>query len=226
MELQRLIGSAAAFDLSWSLTDQMQEQRALVGWWSDTAPYQELKQMAIAWGMHPPMVEQWLAEGKATAGVALTTNLDYSSLRLYTHNQGGAAPDKLGQVVYRGYKALADGQARVDEYCHCGDLREADNLTFAKDHSQYPHWLDQVIEQTPDDTPLMFVRINNSGRQSWLVTVRHADLDAGMVAGDHYKGRKLLHLAGGIDASKGFFDTFYIASSPNEITSFLHKAMT
>jgi hypothetical protein len=224
MDIDQLVKTAAAFDLSWSLTDQMDEQRALLGWWADQAPFDELQKAALNWGMSAAMVARWIADGQKADGVGITLNLDMSSLRLYTHSRSGTAPEKRGETAYRGYKSLADGSVRIDDYKNCGDLREPKNLAFARANSQQPQWLDTVLAGAPDDVPLMFVRIKNSGRNSWLATVRHADLDAGLFAGPDYNGRKLLHLAGGADATKGAFDSFYIASTPNEVSSFIHKA--
>ncbi len=222
--LQQLLKNADAFDLSWSLTEGGVERRALVGWLSDHAPYDELAQIALDWGMNAPMVNRWRESASESEGVGLTVNAALSSFRLYTHRWKGIVPNDYGAVVYTGYKCLPDGTVRVDEYQNYGDLREADNVSYAMAHTARPEWVERVIALAPKEVPLMFTRIANSGRQSWLVTVRHAKLDAGIIIGKEHTGLKLLHLAGGIDAAKGAFDTFYLGSSPTGVAWFLGSA--
>ena len=221
MNIRSLARTAVAFDLSSSLTEANTERRALLGWYTKTAPLLELAQTALDWGMPKAMVNSWMDQAQESEGVGVTVNQDLSSLRLYTHKRDGLAPEQAGEIVFSGFKCLPNGSVRLDEYQNCGDLSEPSNLAFASANSQHPLWLEQILSLAPDHIPLMFSRITNSGRQSWLATVRHANIDAGLVIGPAYTGRKLLHVAGGIDATKGAFDSFYIASSPSEVVRFI-----
>ena len=224
MDTQQLIDSAEAFELSWSLANGQQEARALLGWYNQSAPLAALQSVALNWGMPTAMVNQWVMDAESAEAVALGLNADLTSLRLYTQSGLSGEDTSLSEVGYRAYKCMPDGSVRVDDYLCAGDLRDDANLAFAKATSQQPQWLDHVVEQAPADLPLRFVRIDNSGRQSWLATVYLAQLDAGAIAGQEFSGRPLLHLAGGMDAVKGAFDSIYVASSATEISSFLQYA--
>lgn len=221
MNVRLLSKTASAFDISTSITEQGNEHRVLMGWYTDKAPLQELAKEAEGWGMPAAMIQQWLAAAKDSEGIGITVNKNMSSLRLYTHSRDKLAPNESGEIVFQGFKSLPDASVRIDEYRNYGDLREADNLAYARANCQHLQWLDRINELALEDVPLMFSRISNSGRQSWLVTVRHAQLDAGDIIGQQYQGKKLLHLAGGIDATKGAFDTFYLASNPHEVVRFI-----
>lgn len=223
LTLQKLLKRADAFDLSWSSTEQGVERRALIGWLIGNAPHDELVQLSLQWGMPAPMVNRWREGAREAEGVGLTINADLTSLRLYTHRWKGVAPDDFGAVVYTGYKCLADGAVRVDEYKNFGDLRQPENSRYAMENSAHPERVERVLQSSPDNVPLIYAQIENSGRRSWLVTVRHAKINAGAVIGKDYQGSKLLHLAGGIDATKGAFDTFYVGTSPQDVFEFLNR---
>lgn len=222
-KLQELVISADACDLSWSIGEQAVDQRALIGWHSENASCEALEQFALKWGMHLPMVASWRKDAETADGVGLTFNQQLTSLRLYTHSWNRVAPDEIGTVVYRGYKCLPSGSVRIDEYQNFGDLRAEENIAFAKSLTNRPEWIDYVLEVAPDDVPLIFTRTINSGRQSWLATVRHAEIDAGKVAGADFDRCKLMHLAGGVDAEKGSFDTFYTRSSATGVSRFIES---
>lgn len=213
IQVGRLVQSGNAFDLSWSESSSGTESRALCGWYRDQAPVAQVAELALQWGLPPAVIQRWAAEA-ADSDVGITLNSDISSFRLYTHRWGTVSPDQIGAVVYRGFKGLPDQTCRVDEYQYTGDLRDSDNLEFALARTRHPARVLAAVERAAPDVPLVFSRITNAARQSWLATVRHAQLDAQLVSPE-LAGYKLAHLAGGIDASKGEFDTSYVSSSPD-----------
>lgn len=219
--LNALAKSADTFDLSFCLTDEGIEERLLVGWWTKNAPSIGIREFALQWGMSSAMVDRWLADAGDSDGVGITVNRSMSSARIYTHHWNRTSPSQRGAVIYRGYKTLPDGTVRIDDYQYCGDLRDKENLEFAKENSSHPDWLDRIIKVAPADRPLVFSRITGPGRLSWLATVRHANLDSSDFLGAQPQRRKLLHLAGGIDATKGRFDTVYVSASLKSASNFL-----
>lgn len=219
--LHSLCLTADVFDRSFSFTDRGIESRALMGWYSQNASLPTLSKFALEWGVNPKLVESWKALASQSDGVGITYNANLTSLRLYTHDWNRVRPSEIGKPVYTGFKSLQDGSLRIDEYLNYGDLRETSNFDYASNRCTRPEWLERVVSMSPVDVPLIFTRTENSSRQSWLVTVRHANLDAGDIVGYEFKGNKLLHLAGGVDAVKGEFLTFYLSSSPNQVLSLL-----
>jgi len=221
LQLNTLVNTADVFDLSSSISDSGIEQRLLIGWWTKHVSLHAVTDFASFYGMPAVMIERWLENANNSDGVGLAVNKNLTSLRLYTHHWNEVDPSNIGAIVYRGYKVLPDGTFRVDEYRHMGDLRDPENLQFAIDNSRHPDWLTRVLQNAPINLPLLFARIQNSGRQSWIATVRHANVDAGGVLQQRLNGQKLLHLAGGIDATKGAFDTFYVNAGFEEARKFL-----
>lgn len=214
--LARLVPGAHAFDLSWSWTEGNVETRLLMGWNRGDVPFDPLIKLADQAQLPKAMVRRWFNEAQAV-DVGLTVNQDVTSFRLYTHDWTDRA---LGAVVYRGFKALPDGTARIDEYVNCGDLRDSANLALARETAPWADLVAGIANDAPQDKPLMFTRIQNTGRSSWLVTVRHCNLDAGLITPE-LAGYKLAHLAGGMDATKGNFATAYVSTGPSSALEFL-----
>ncbi len=186
----------------------------LLGWLKDNSTLDQLVKFAQAWGFPSAMLARWRADFLIADGVGLTLNSDASSIRLYTQHWDNPIDD----VVYRGYKSLPDGTNRVDEYRFKGDLRQAENLAFAKRYTSRPEAIDRLID-VAGEAELVFSSITNSGRTSWLVTCRTAGVTERDVLGAG-SDATLLHLAGGIDASKGTFDTIYIRSNNENAVDF------
>lgn len=219
-----LVPSGDAFDLSWSQHESGLESRCLCGWECDHAPIDALARLALDWGMDAGLVAQW-RKASQNADVGITINRDLTSLRLYTHRWPSASEADIGAVVYRGYKCLPDGGVRVDEYIYRGDLREPSNLALALSHSGQTQVIKALVQNTPPDIPLLMTTTHNTQRLSWLATFRHARLDAGLITSD-LQGYPLAHLAGGHDATKGEFDSFYISSTPAAAMSFVEPKPT
>lgn len=219
--LNALAKSADTFDISYSVTEQGTEERMLVGWNAANASLLNLSKVASDWGFSQQMLTRWLDDANDSDIVGITVNKALTSFRLYTHHWNRTKPSDVGAIIYRGYKALADGSSRIDDYTYLGDLRESENFEFAINNSRHPEWLSYVVDKAPNNLPLVYSRIVNTGRSSWLATVKNAEIDAGDVISESLRGRKLLHLAGGMDATKGGFDTFYLSADAQDFTKFI-----
>ncbi len=220
--LPSLLDLADVYDQSFSFSASGTERRALLGWYTPNAPIDVLANMFIDWGIPPQFVQQWRMNTSDTEGVGISFNHDLSSIRLYTHKWSDLTLQDTGVGVYKGFKLLKDQTLRLDEYINFGDLRSQDNMAHAQSLSKYPQWLGRLNQLAASDAPLLFTRTNNTSRQSWLVTARYADLNAGAIAGPAFEGYKLLHLAGGIDAVKGEFSTLYIQTERSQMQDFLN----
>lgn len=221
-DLWRLFELADFYDLSFSVTSDSIERRALLGWKLDHARLDILSRVFCDWGIPAKLVEQWAQNANTAELVGIAVDQDVSSFRLYTHKWLGVSLQDIGTPVYWGYKFLPGAVLRVDEYINHGDMRLHGNLQHAISLSPQPKWLERLVMSAPAQAPLLFTRTENAGRRSWLVTARYAELDAGSVVGPGLNGRKLLHLAGGIDAVKGSFATVYVAAGRSEIENFIH----
>lgn len=219
--LPRLLDLADVYDQSFSFSAMGTEHRALLGWYTPNAPIDILANMFIDWGIPPQFVQQWRMNTPDTEGVGISFNQDLSSIRLYTHKWSDLTLDDTGVAVYKGFKLLKDQTLRLDEYINSGDLRSHDNLAYAQSRSKYPEWVGRLNQLAASDAPLLFTRTTNTGRLSWLVTARYADLTADRIAGPALAGYKLLHLAGGIDTVKGEFSTVYIQTERSDVQRFL-----
>ena len=219
--MNALIKSADGFDKSWSYTETSAEERLLFGWKTEHAPFKAIQEAAGLFNMPPKMIDEWFSVAAGTDLVGITVNKNLSSIRLYTHHWNSVSPGDVGAIIYRGYKLLPDKTLRIDDYQYLGDLRDAKNLEFALANTRYPSWVERIVADAPLDKPLMFSKTVNSGRQSWLATVRHAGLDAGEVVQGKANGEKLIHVASGIDATKGPFDTLYFNADITEASRFL-----
>jgi len=219
--LPRLLDLADVYDQSFSFSASGTEHRALLGWYTPNAPIDILTNMFIDWGVPSQFVQQWRLNTQDTEGVGISFNQDLSSVRLYTHKWSDLTLEDTGVAVYKGFKLLTDQTLRLDEYINFGDLRSHDNLAYAQSRSKYPQWVERLNQLAARDVPLLFTRINNTSRQSWLVTARYADLTADSIAGPAFAGYKLLHLAGGIDAVKGEFSSLYIQTERSDVQDFL-----
>ena len=190
----------------------------MCGWFAANAPRQALAEMALQWGLPAPLVSNWLKTSQGR-DVGITLNRNLTSFRLYTHGWAENVP-MIGETIFTGYKALSDGRYRLDEYVFRGDLRDLDNLERAGQSELLKSAVQHIAENASPNMPLVFSTISNPGRQSWLATVRHGNFDAGIVTPD-LSGFKLAHLAGGVDASKGPFSSFYVSASPTQALKFI-----
>lgn len=218
--LPRLLDLADVYDQSFSFGASGTEHRALLGWYTPNAPIDILANMFMDWGVPAPFVQQWRLNTPDTEGVGIAVNQDLTSIRLYTHKWSTLTLEDTGVPVYKGFKLLQDNTLRLDEYINFGDLRSHDNMAHAQSLAQHPQWVERLDQHAARDTPLLFTRTTNTGRQSWLVTARYADLNADAIAGPSFAGHKLLHIAGGIDAIKGTFSTLYIQTDRAEVQNF------
>ncbi len=213
-----LIPTGDAFDLSWSQSGAHLESRMMCGWFAANAPRQTLAETALQWGLPNALIMNWLQASKGR-DVGFTVNADLTSFRLYTHGWTGDVPTK-NETIFTGYKALSDGRYRVDRYVFNGDLRDAENISLTIGSELLQPAIGKIVDQAPADVPLAFSTISNPGRQSWLATVRHGNFDAGIVTPD-LNGFKLAHLAGGVDANKGAFASFYVSASQIQAMKFI-----
>lgn len=219
--LESMVSAVDAIDISYSMSEEGLEERLLLGWHTQNAPLDLVQGLAKDWGVPSAMRGRWREHTELADGVGITVNKSFSSFRLYTHHWKSVDPHSYGEVVYRGFKCLPDNTYRVDEYVYMGDLRHPKNLSYALQACTHPERIHKLIGVCPEKVPMMFTQIKNSGRHSWLATVRHAKQDAGNVIAPQYSGHKLLHLAGGIDASKGAFDSYYLSANSKNAIHFL-----
>ena len=222
-QLTQLVMLADVFDRSYSFHEHGVEHRALMGWYPQNVSMKTLSRLCLDWGLPQPLVEQWCIHAVGGEGVGLSFNQELTSVRLYTHKWTGVSLSDVGVPVYKGFKLHKDQSLRIDDYINYCDLRTEENLAIARTHSKHPEWIDKLTLEAASEAPLLFTRTLNTSRQSWLVTARYAELDARQITGESFKGKKLLHLAGGIDAVKGEFSTVYIKATPSEVIEFLEN---
>lgn len=243
--LERLISLAQGFDRSWSFSAQDMEERALFFMPATQPAQQALETAAATLGFETAGLQdfQHATAGADALGLTLSKN---GSVRLYTQywdalaaqvQQGDLTPAPL----YLGLKRLAGGRARRDVY-YCLPMApqteyrpqiETALLAFGAAAGPVHRLLDQLTPET-----CIWTRTQGAGRQSWLATVRRAQIAAQDVidalapvatrAGvpeviAALRKGALLHIAGGQDDIKGTFLTFYVETDQTGLREFLQK---
>ena len=241
--LENLCSLAQGFDLSWSFSAQGVEKRALFFLPATSTAQSALTVAAGLLGFDDLGLQEF---AEATTGAdALGMTLSHNgSVRLYLQywdalaaqvDQGDLTPAPL----YLGLKRLAGGRARRDVYFCLPMAPESEYrpeletalLTFGAAEVPVANLLDQLTPET-----CIWTRTQGAGRQSWLATVRRAQIQSQDVIDalapianrdgvDHViaalrKGA-LLHIAGGQDEIKGSFLTFYVETDQSGMQAFL-----
>lgn len=208
--LRALVDCAQVLDHSVSVHDGGADSRVLLGWLPNAAPVAALSDFGRAKGLPEPMICAWLQHARSADGIGLTVTPKLDSVRLYTQHWDHAK--RIGDVVYRGFKRMG-GVFRVDEYLAQGDLRDPSHWSRACEALPLLSDFEERIFHPSFDGDLPFSTIENSGRQSFLATVRQLKLILPETNQSGLLGAQLLHVAGGIDAVKGGFVTQYVRAS-------------
>ena len=202
---------------------------------------QELAEAAEALGLPNSLLSAWAKALPGADAIGLAVRTDLTSVRLYTQYWDlQVARLEAGKSdlipLYRGFKALPGGSVRQDDYI-C--LPAAPRSLFWPDMSQALAGigLDTEAVETAfaplDAESCIYTRTAAPDRNSWLATVRRADLDRHAVAqalaplatgaarpvAKAAQAHDLVHVAGGSDDVKGGFTTFYFQVDPDHISA-------
>lgn len=244
-DLDALLRRAMAFDRSWTFAeDGGVDRRTLFFHAASPADAALLQRAALALGLDAEAVALWRAHLPGSDALGLTVNAAGSSVRLYTqHWQALAARVEAGDLspfpLYRGFKRLAGGLRRDDVY-HCLPLAPRaefwPEIATALANFGLPVARMETIFAPLTPEACIWTRTAGAGRRSWLATLRRADLDQAALADAldalpprpglaevtaSLRNARLLHLAGGEDATKGRFLTFYTEATAAEVADFL-----
>ena len=243
--LARLVTLAEGFDRSWSFSEAGVEERALFFLPLAAAP--TLREVAQGLGFEAPGLAEFDAALPGADAIGFTI-AERGSLRLYLQYWDAmaarvAAGDLSPGPLYLGIKQFEDGRARRDVY-HCLPLApqeeyrpeiEAALIGFGADAQAVAGLLGRLSPEA-----CIWTRTQNAGRTSWLATLRRADIPSQLLiealspiadragVGDVIAALRRgapLHIAGGTDAGKGQFLTFYVESDASEMAHFLHRAL-
>lgn len=236
--LAGLIDLADDYDRSWSVGDGV-EERFLLFFDAPDARANDVVRVAEALGMPADAVAAWWQGLAGADAMGLAVNRDLSSVRLYLQYwdrhlarlESGNFDDF---ILYRGIKSSAAG-LRQDDYI-CTPLAPRDLFWPLIQDSLTGLGMGAADVATSfaalDDDTCILTRTIAPGRQSWLTTVRRAELDrtawGAALAGlpdqpwardvqTHAKGADLLHLAGGQDATKGRFTSLYFTATADDL---------
>ncbi|GEM_PF-2806670 len=242
-ELRALITQADGFDQSWSITQEHPvEERCLMFFDMNPRSVKGLERAAQLLGMSNGVISKWrsLLQGCDAIGLGLSKSL--KSVRLYAQFWDQQIERVLSEnldpfALYLGVKSLPDGSLRQDTY-RCEPLLartvywpeiEKACAKFSMNITD----LETAMSALNDENGV-WTRIDNSGRDSWLLTVRKAEPEPALVAQalSSFKGHSpdmlafctrapMLHIAAGEDPVKGDFISFYFEAEADDIIEFL-----
>lgn len=230
---------ADACERSWSIGSNGVEDRVLFFFAAAFGREEMLAEVARDLGIPQTLVEAWLSALPGADAIGLALRTDGASVRLYTQywdaqiarlQNGNFDPLPL----YAGFKKLQDGSTRVDAYV-CLPMAPEEIFMppladMARSLGLKKNELDRALAPLTAET-CIFTTTEREGRSSWLATVRRAGLDRGKVAkllaplaknpqtapiAEAAETRDLIHIAGGTDALKGTFTTFYFDIEADE----------
>lgn len=238
--LSELARSADACEVSWSCTDDEAEERVLFFFEASVAAAGLVARAAQALAAPSDLIRAWSAALPGADAIGLALRPDRRSVRLYTQYwEVLAARVQDGRLdpwpLYRGFKALPDGSTRHDGYL-CLPAVPRDVFWPPMAQSFALAGLDaaegEEVLADLDAGSAIFTVTEGAGRQSWLTTVRRAQIDrmavsrwleplaqlpGGKAVVAASRSHDLVHLAGGTDAVKGRFLTVYLESTPDEV---------
>jgi len=232
--------TADACERSWSLGAHETEERVLFFCETSVKAAEQIARAAQSLGITDSLLADWSTAIPGADAIGLALRCDRQSVRLYTQywtmigahvKRGNRSPFPL----YRGFKSLPGGVVRSDDYLAIPMAppevfwpRMAEGFAaFDLDTEQA-----QDVFRDLDAGNAIFTVTSGEGRKSWLTTVRRADIDRAEVAdwlaplaarplGDDIitaaRTTDLVHVAGGQDAVKGDFLTFYFESDPESV---------
>ena len=243
----KMIQVSDACEWSCSVGENSVEQRVLLFFDLTHGRAQDLARLAQALNVPHVLITDWSKAIPGCDAIGIAFRTDGKSVRLYTQywqhicarvDQGMMDPFPL----YVGFKALEDGSVRTDTYsCIPAAPKEA----FWPDMAHTFSGLGlntaacaRAFEPLDADS-CIYTRTQSDTRQSWLATVRRANLDrkrvrtalaplangpADIIA--TMAGRcDLVHVAGGQDPLKGKFATFYFEITKQEAQARLVNAI-
>ena len=247
LAFSRLTEAADAVERSWSLSQGGVERRALAFFDATDAAVGLLSDAAEVLGVPQTLIAAWQRALPGADAIGLALRDDLKSVRLYTQYWDTVvARVRAGQEgpcpLYAGFKALPDGSARIDSYICLPNapraefMPEIDSALTA--FGANPEALDAVFRPlTPE--ACIFTRTRAPHRDSWLATLRRAELSPASMAtalsgvtdgltdepeiAQAVRSRRLLHLAGGEDAVKGRFLTLYTETDPADLADFIRE---
>lgn len=243
LALARLTDMAEGFDLSWSFSKHGYEERALFFLPATLTARDNLIAAAQVLGFDRAEIAAFVAALPGADALGLTLSRS-GSVRLYLQYwdelskriaHGNTAPAPL----YLGLKRFADGSARRDLY-YCLPLApeaeyRPDIETALQAFGADLLGIEMLFAQLSPET-CIWTRTQGEGRQSWLATVRRAHLRpqdvinalapvaqrAGVQAViEALRKGALLHIAGGTDAKKGEFLSFYVETDRQGMSQFM-----
>ena len=235
--LRALAAGADAAERSWSISSGRVEERVLFFFDAAAGRPAALAETAQALGMPRGLIAAWRAALPGADAVMIALRRDLRSVRLYTQYWDAlAARVRAGErapfPLYAGFKALPDGTVRRDVY-HCLPMAPPEVFMPEIDAMAEGLGLDPAMTRASFASlgahNTILTATESAERRSWLLTVRRADLETAAVARllaplearpearpvvAEAAARRLMHLAGGRDSSKGAFATFYFEADP------------
>lgn len=237
--LTELARDCDSCEKSWSLHGGGCDERVLLFFDNRDGAARDLAQVAIELGFPPHLLAQWSAALPAADAIGIAVHSDLGSVRLYVQYWDLLiarimAENYQPQPLYIGFKSLPDTSLRKDVYiCQPAAPREIfwpPIAALLQDAGLQPETCAAAFAPLTAET-CIYTETGADARQSWLATVRRADLDSAALAaafaplaprlpalvGGLQAGRALVHLAGGTDGSKGRFASFYLESDADEV---------
>ena len=244
-DLTALIESADSFDRSWSISAEGKaEERFLLFFDRVDGRSQKMAALAAQMGMSHTALAQWRLSLSGADAMGLALNAQKSTVRLYSQYWDQLASRVAGgnlapYPVYRGIKSLPDGGMRDDSYL-CQPMAPRSEfwplIETALAELGLPKADVAMAFADLDDDNCIFTRTGAANRQSWLATVRRAQIDKAAwhraltalpdtpwaaALRDHALKHDLLHLAAGRDNSKGEFVSLYFTADAEQLLAVL-----
>lgn len=243
----RMIQVSDACEWSCSIGAETVEERVLLFFDLTQGCAQDLARLAQMLHVPEGLITDWSRAIPGSDAIGIAFRTDGKSVRLYTQywQQLCARVDE-GKVdpfpLYLGFKALEDNSTRTDAYfCLPAAPREGfwPDMAYTFEGLGLDAATCARAFEPLDAESCIYTRTHSDARQSWLATVRRADLDrkrinaalaplAGGPADLVWKmsaRNDLVHVAGGQDPLKGEFATFYFEISKQEATARLANAI-
>lgn len=232
-----LIAQADSFERSWSIgANGTVEKRHLLFFDQVDQRADLIAKTAMALGMSPQTIQEWQKQLGDADAIGLAFNSDSTSVRLYAQywdrlvhrvNAGDFSPYPL----YLGLKSLPNGQMREDVYiCHPQAAQSMFLPVIGDAMARIGIRNLTGLSEKLTAEACIFTTISGGGRNSFLATVRRADLAPQVVAqwlaqlpatpwADEMRAQpsELLHIAGGEDPLKGAFTTLYFSCSAADL---------
>jgi hypothetical protein len=235
---------------SWSIagtrTEIVTERRFLFFFTASSMAISTLDDAAAALGLPTGLIAAWRRALPGADAIGLAVRDDLASVRLYTQYWDAVANRVRGgnrepALLYAGFKTLPDDTARADSYICLPaaprDIFMPDIRTAMAHLGVDPTAGDACFAPLSADS-CIYTRTEGDGRESWLATVRRAQLPHSDVAKalapvsrlpcgteilEAAAQRDMVHIAGGHDGTKGRFTSLYFAADPADLETFMTR---